>query len=51
MILGDTSLTLAAVPTQLSIEAAGSTKHVIQKPIEEGQNNIRPVYATEKLSG
>ena len=40
MILGDNSQTDAAVPTQLSIEAAGSSRYVNQRPIEEGWNNL-----------
>ena len=33
-------LTVAAVPTQLSKEAVGSSRHVIERPIKEERNNL-----------
>ena len=40
IILGDSSLGVAAKLTQLRIEATGSIRHLIQRPIEEGWNNL-----------
>ena len=40
-ILGDSSLSVAAVLTQLSIEAAGSSRHVIQRLVNGGRNILR----------